>query len=189
MDVSTISVDPAFALQKLDEYKQATKNERHDQDVALRRAYKLAAKYRLINVAAALKETGLNEKGQPRLALARADWKNVAFTSGWIDGVGTRRCFSHTRWLKDNYIRYVIPDGIYPTDALTKNSLSSPVPHIPPSVRPKYKLENYHILFEVKSWEEYPADPYLLRHVHGWIYAVVAEWELSPLELMILGGV
>jgi hypothetical protein len=188
MNVQTIQVDPAHALQKLDEYKQATKNERHEQDVMLRRAYKLAAKgYRLINVAAALKETGLNEKGQPRLALARADWKDVVFTfSWWRSG---KRCFSHIDRPQENYIRYEIPDEIYPAELLTNKHLKSPVPHIPPSARPRYKLENYHILFEVKSWEEYPADPYLLKHVHGWIYAVIAEWELSPLELMILGGV
>jgi hypothetical protein len=29
----------------------------------------------VINIDAAFKETGLNERGQPKLAIARADWK------------------------------------------------------------------------------------------------------------------
>jgi hypothetical protein len=185
MNVQTISVSADDALQKLEEYKLALKSERREQDVVLRKAYKLATKYRLINVANALKETGLNEKGQPYLALARADWDEVHFTfPAWRFNV---RCFSHDPRPYDNYVKYILPDETFGDD-LTRNRLKSPVPYIPPAVRPSFKLENYHILFEVKNWEEYPADPYLLKHVHGWIYAVIAEWELSPLEMMILGS-
>lgn len=33
-----------------------------------------------------------------------------------------------------------------------------------------------------------PGDPALLKHVGGDIYAVVATWDLSPLERLVLSG-
>jgi hypothetical protein len=31
-------------------------------------------------------------------------------------------------------------------------------------------------------------DPYLLRHLHGDAYAVLAEWDLTPLEQLVMTG-
>jgi len=59
-------------------------------------------------------------------------------------------------------------------------------PHIPPALRPKINLKNFHILFEVQSWEEYPVDPFLLRRIQGNLFLIIAEWELTPLEASLL---
>jgi hypothetical protein len=66
--------------------------------------------------------------------------------------------------------------------------LKSAVPHIPANLRPKFKLNNYHILFEVQNWEEYPVDPFLLKRVVGNLFIVIAEWELTELEASLLGS-
>ena len=66
------------------------------------------------------------------------------------------------------------------------SQLRTHVPHVPPDVRPRFKLSNYHILFEVKAWEEYNVDPFLLRRIAGHLYVVEAEWELTELEASLL---
>jgi hypothetical protein len=64
----------------------------------------------------------------------------------------------------------------------------APVPFMPPSVRPKRWLSTYHILFEVERWNTYPADPFLLKHITGWLFVVHAEWDLTELERQLLSG-
>ena len=63
-------------------------------------------------------------------------------------------------------------------------------PIIPPQYRPPFKLENYHLLWEVDRWTVNPQprrDPALLKHVGGDMYAVLAVWDLTELESRILG--
>lgn len=62
------------------------------------------------------------------------------------------------------------------------------VPLIPPNLRPKDSLENYHILWDVQgSWfNEPPKDPFLLKHIDGDLFAVIAEWDLTDLEISVL---
>lgn len=184
MNVSTIAVPKELAIEKLNEYKSVLKQQRRPEDLALQRAFRAARKYRLIDVSMAFKETGLNELGQPKLAIAQADWVNVYFQ---------RRTFRQYRgsWESRKRADYIhIPEDCLNTSIGVGRvaQIMSPVPHIPPGLRPKYKLSNYHILFEVEKWQEYPVDPFLLKRVHGWIFAIIAEWDLTPLEQRILSG-
>ena len=43
------------------------------------------------------------------------------------------------------------------------------------------------ILWEAE-WETVPRDPLLLRHLAGGLYAVMASWDLTPLERAVLKG-
>jgi hypothetical protein len=45
-----------------------------------------------------------------------------------------------------------------------------------------------HILFEVKDWETYPVDPFLMRRISGMLYVIEAEWEFSPVEAELLAS-
>lgn len=71
------------------------------------------------------------------------------------------------------------------------------VPMVPPEVeRRRSVLKDRFILWEVEEWAEPknfrpplpPGDPYLLEHFEGDLYAIVGEWDLTPLEQAIVGG-
>jgi hypothetical protein len=67
------------------------------------------------------------------------------------------------------------------------------VPMIPANVRPKTGAEqDWYILWEVEKWADNQRsiipdlDPYLLKHLGGSLYAVLAEWDLTDLERSIM---
>jgi len=182
MDVPTIVVPPEVAEQKIGEYKTVLKTQRRAEDVEMRRMYKAASRGKpIIDVAAAWKSTGLKD-GYPRLALARADWNECHF-SKWQKEFRDHRFSKRAR---EHWIR--IPDDAWNWNAVGVRDAFSAVPFMPPSVRPRRWLSTYHILFEVEKWTEYPADPFLLKRITGWLFVVEAEWELTPLERSLLQG-
>lgn len=199
MNVSTILVSKEEAKAKLDEYKAVSKAQRREEDDRLIQLYKsVTAGARVLNLQSAFRETGLNEFGQPRLAIARADWKTVHCFSNpyvlgdsWGRSSGTAGFSEDERWeTVKTRANILLPDGTLPDLVDPKwRQLRSPVPHIPPKLRPTIGLHNYHILFEVQRWEEYPADPYLLRRIDGMLFVVWAEWELTELERSLLGSI
>lgn len=75
----------------------------------------------------------------------------------------------------------------------TNSAWAAMVPIVPPRHRPARGLADRLVLWEVENWEwtsvpRPPADPALLRHVGGDIYAVEAQWDLTPLEQLVLSG-
>lgn len=72
--------------------------------------------------------------------------------------------------------------------------LSSLVPMVPADVRPSGNLKYYFVLWEVEQWSDTSLtavpdrDPYLLQHLAGDLYIVVAEWDLTELERAIMTG-
>jgi hypothetical protein len=69
------------------------------------------------------------------------------------------------------------------------------VPIVPPKHRPAgaRTLDSFVVLWEVDDWQwaqvpAPPGDPALLRHVGGDIYAVLAVWDLTELERLVLAG-
>ncbi|MGL4611463.1 MAG: hypothetical protein ACRCYY_17585 [Trueperaceae bacterium] len=198
MNVSTHIIKPEVALRELERYQAIPPSKRSQDDEAFIRLYKSAAKgQRIVNVQDAFKETGLNDLGQPKLALARSVWKDVWFerTYQWRDGKsvsnggGQFLCVQSSWQLQKNHTsKYLnIPQGTF-EPIVTNKTLHSPVPHVPPGLRPKQGLGTTFILFEVEKWNEYPADPFLLRHIQGWLYLVLAEWDLTPLEVSLLSS-
>lgn len=74
---------------------------------------------------------------------------------------------------------------------MTIRYLAAIVPTIPPRLRPPHNLSGYHILWEAEWGQEDvlpPGDPALLRHLGGDLYAVLAVWDLTPLERSVLAG-
>lgn len=65
---------------------------------------------------------------------------------------------------------------------------SALVPSIPPPFRPPHKLSGYHVLWEAEWDRGAPVDPALLKHLGGELYAVLAVWDLTPLEQAVLAG-
>jgi len=182
MNVPTIIVPPEVAEQKLNEYKIALKTQRRSEDVEMRRMYKAAAAGKpIIDVSKAWKLTGLKDT-YPRLALACAHWQQCFFDKYQKEFRDDRRSMR----AREHWIR--IPDDIWDWNNVGRNTVGTAVPFMPPSIRPRRWLSTYHILFEVEQWTEYPADPFLLKHITGWLFVVVAEWELTELERQLLAG-
>jgi len=181
MNVSTIVIPREQALEKLDEYRHIAVNKRRTEDLDFRKLYKAASVYPVLDVANALKETGTNEHGHPKLAFARANWSTVHYST-WENAFSS----SDRYWNKTYAIK--LPTGTYSNPNVKWIRLSSPVPFAPPALRPEDSVSKYHILFEVEKWTEYPADPFLLKHITGWLYAVIGEWDLTELERTLLSG-
>jgi hypothetical protein len=194
MNVNTIAIKQDTAVQKIADIKALSKSQRTEDDDALLSLYTSVAKHgaRVITLSAAFKQAGLNELRQPRIAIAQADWGKVFFKSPWTaDHREARGEFWHRSmsWRRQNAAGVIhVRAGSF--DAIpTNHQISSLVPYVPANVRPKFNLRNYHILFEVEKWTvEMPVDPFLLKHIMGDTYAVIAEWELTELETQLLGG-
>jgi len=77
------------------------------------------------------------------------------------------------------------PDGWQKRNEARARAL---VPMIPPKFRPTAKLSNYHIMFEAVWKPVPPVDPFLLKHLGGTLYVVLAQWDLTPLEQAVLAG-
>jgi hypothetical protein len=74
-----------------------------------------------------------------------------------------------------------------------QSAWSAMVPIVPPKHRPAQAttLASYLVLWEVEEWAwtkvpQPPGDPALLRRVGGDIYAVIATWDLTELEKLVL---
>jgi hypothetical protein len=195
MNVPLIQVSAHEALNKLEDYRWLNENQRTREDERLMKLYKMVSNgARVINVAAAFKFAGLNDKGQPKLAISRADYKSVWFHprmnfERWGRSAGGGGFSELQSWEWHHFSKnYCLPRNTFDDTLLTNQALKTRVPHIPPHIRPTIALKNFHILFEVENWEEYPVDPYLLRHIDGNLFVVVAEWELTELEAALLGS-
>ena len=140
----------------------------------------------------------------PRLAVIRASSRYV-YTLGVESDGAVDFCdrLSPSETLVKGRTRveagFELPDGFTAGDPLTRwgasRAWAAMVPICPPEHRPAgtSTLASFQVLFEVDEWQwqgrpEPPGDPALLKHVGGDIYAVVATWDLSELEQLVLSG-
>ena len=143
----------------------------------------------------------MGNDGRPRLAIARADRKQVKVTDGrfsWRSHVpvghilfdATSENFHDFDYAGSLRIDVPWSDG-KTVQIPTGYAL---VPLVPADVRPSGQLRNYFILWEVEQWSDRrigakpDIDPYLLRHLAGDLYVVEAEWDLTELERAIMSG-
>lgn len=210
MNVSTITVPAEEALTKLAQYKALNARQRTADDERIQSMYAAVSKgARVINIASAFRETGLNDLKQPKLAIARGDWREVFFHPGkWLREENDGTISATGRWSHDKgagsfndadefrwtaYRKTVSFEDTFPHDMAT-GTIKATVPHIPPNIRPVTNLRNFHILFEVENWVPVKAkakpsrDPFLLQRIQGDLFIVVAEWELTALEMSLLGA-
>ena len=199
MQLHTIEMDRAEARARYLEYRDAVR-ERHDAELAeIMRGYRaLARGHQVIDLAATIRaggtvtktvphfRGGAREVTLPALAVMRADqpWCHVQVTR---DGAVA---YHHQGSPRSNETRNLIrlPVGTLDEDITTDYPWRqrAMVPPVPPRLRPKASLGNYHVLWEAE-WERCaPVDPALLRHIGGDLYAVLATWDLTPLERTVL---
>lgn len=191
MQVETITVNRESAHLKWLEYSQMDVSQKTDADWELEKFYDLVSGgAKLLDIEKVFRAGGLHENGLPKLAIAKADKQFCYFHKFFGNGCG----FSGSpRWVIGKTANIVLTN-IFDFSGFELRATSSwgsryrtVVPHIPPDIRPlKSYLKDYHILFEVEDWQSYNRDPLLLKRVNRRFFEVIAEWELSELEAMIL---
>ena len=166
------------------------------EDVATQRGYRALAKgAALIDLRAAFRSTGLDEQGRPMLCIAAADAKWGRFKFNWPnDGGGIfYSTGDRDRQSRSARLNVTAPPGTFPRRTETGSlgglrSLAALAPSIPPEHRPAHALSNYHLLWEAEWRLEPPGDPFLLRHLAGSLYVVLAQWDLTAVEQAVLAG-
>lgn len=203
MNVATITMDKDKAREKL----RAFRAERHkDADEFYRgceAGYSaLAEGTPLIRLDEAIRNGGFFDDMRPKLAIARADREQVFFRWNAHSTTAQFNANKSHRWgrqfeslmcdvdLKQQHgMKY--SGGKY--DKTVEGFAR--VPAVPADARPATgQLRDWFILWEVEEWAdkpftaEPPRDPFLLKHIGGQLYAVLAEWDLTELERAVMGS-
>lgn len=181
--VPMISMDKGEARKAFLAYRDAVRKRASKEDEALTRGYRALAKgQKIIELSQTFKAAGVDDRFRPRLAIARASWAEVWF-------IGSEMEFRRSRCVPGNCRRGWIrlPENALPNSVRAAPASRAVLPLISPQYRPDGSLEGYHILWE-PAWEEPPRDPILLKHLAGWLYAVLAVWDLTELERAVLRG-
>lgn len=186
MDVKTISMDKVDAEKKLDEYSKIT-NKEEKYLKQLRNAYSfLKDGKKLVDIYDVFKNCG-TKGGLPKFAIARADRKTGLFLKR-RNGAGS---FGHYAGRWRNFCSdVVLPKGTFRYVTKKTEHFKTKTPIIPLEIKTK-KLKDLWVLWEVEDWEKIavpPADPILLVRISKNLFAIIASWDLTPLERAIVRG-
>jgi hypothetical protein len=176
------------------------------EDDAILRSYQaLSRGRRVLELVATMRAAGCyaaddrvpQNRLRPRFAIARADKQWC-----WFDYDGARPRFvseEHAHWSHRTrgmkHVSKTLPAHTFAAheqlsrDQTEKLAARALLPAIPLVLRPAAaRLREYLVLWEA-TWEEAPPrDPLLLAPLGGTLYAVVAQWDLSPLERAAMMG-
>jgi hypothetical protein len=188
MPVETLTLDRSEAHKMWLKY-QTHKHYQSPFDAEVERIYKAIANGKVVvNALASIVKAGLGEDRLPKLAIARAD-ERICWLAPRSNGSAS---FSGVRWpngrtSRDRYFDF--PADSFPGIS-TRHDASAAMPHIPPDIRPKRGIQNYHVLWEAIWRPEPPRDPLLLRRVGktGDFWLVVGAWELTDVERAVMAG-
>lgn len=187
MNVQLIKESWPQAHEHYEQYREAMKRTglKYFEHLA-RAAYHLEQGRAIIDIYATLKQAGLNAEGDPRLAISRADLKEIEFRKANPGGGVFRFGYKDMR----------MPNGTFPPWpheaenhwSLKRVQIATRVPIVPPQHMPKGSLASHYILWEVEKWDAVPVDPILLRRINQNLFAVLATWDLTPLEQALVNG-
>lgn len=196
MELATLDVPRDEARAKYLEYRHAI-TERHDAELAaIAAGYRAIARgHQVIDLAATLQAGGTvtithgrTEHQLPALAVARAEDRFATCACDTNGAVSFQALHRDGRWTRPtNRKDLTFPAGTIPGLTWSRHRFQAVVPIIPPGLRPARGLSRLHILWEAEWTPAPPVDPALLRHLRGNLYAVLAVWDLTPLEQAVLG--
>jgi hypothetical protein len=151
--------------------------------------YHLSKERKIIDIFEAFKFAGLNEKDEPKLAIAKADSKWITF----VKQDKKRGYFSEYRNKDSVYLPENTFNKEFPLEAgswvFSNERIRTKVPIIPANKLPKKgKLKDFYILWEVNSWETLPRDPFLLKRISNNLFVIMSSWNLTKLEQSIMRG-
>ncbi len=211
MNVDKIKMPIELAKQEWKKYNDLlkTRKEKYLEDMK-KAMHQLKQGNELIDIYVVMEKTGVNKLQQPKLAIARADWKNVFFIKkddgrGFYAGIKKSwqlasdgdidmkpKTFMH--WAR-------IQDNIKMSDNTTRKvdrrweianeTLKTKVPIIPSNLYPEGDLAGYYILWEVEQWQDVPPpkdDPILLKRITTNLFVILGYWDVTDLEQSIING-
>lgn len=171
--------------------------------------YQLSQGKALIDINKVMEKAGVTKNYEPKLAIARADWKEVYFykkdSGRGFFSEGSRDWYiksdgdidlppeTFVQWLRTK-------DDITMSDKTIRQAdnrwniqtpqIKTKVPIIPVQLMPEGKLSEYYILWEAEKWEELPKqdDPLLLKRITENLFVILSAWEVTALEQSIISG-
>lgn len=206
MLLNLLTEEPAVARKQFLDYRNELRQRRRDEatrevDAAMRDAYKWLAKgFSLIRMTEALRAGGTEVRAVgsrkallPRLALAQIGYPRVWTNAIDTDGSVMFSVKQLDRWSLSRDQRYarrfdpIFEPGEWEERANAR--FSARVPIVPPEHRPSERtMGTCHVLFEAEwQGDPVPGDPALVKWVGGDLWAVLATWDLTPLEAAVLG--
>ena len=205
MDVTTISMTEEDAEQKYQEYLEVVKTHKEKYLEDLKKVYKaLSDGKKVIDIYKAFKDTGVNEEGDPKLAISVADGRSVFFFKeagggGLFSGNdGRSELVADVRLPGDTFPRWKMMKGTESWNSdrriIRRRKITTKVPLVPAYLMPNGGLSNYYLLWEVDEWKEEDApiaakDPFLLRRINANTFIVFAAWDLTEVEQIVMRGV
>lgn len=193
MNAPTLTMPQEEAKQRLEEYRASRHHAANAEYRRIAEAYAALAKGTpLLQLSEAFKLAPRDDKGRPRLAIARADAEEVRLRQ-WAGAGRYEFGISHNTVYRR--IRAHIHVALPPVAAdLVGFAL---VPIIPPAAKAAakgLKPKEVFVLWEVEAWASSSSltrpdrDPFLLKRLDDDLYAVLAEWDLTEVERAILAG-
>jgi hypothetical protein len=186
MQTRQIALDKAEAAKLFRKYREhraySTPADREIERIA-----KMVAEGRIVvQGVGSIVAAGVNAEGLPKLAIARADAPTCHLQ---LNHDGSAR-MSIAEWQRSRAkigTSFIFPPGAFATRQ--RGPFKSAVPLIPPDIRPRRGLENYHILYEAEWRQVVPVDPLLLRRIgKSDLWIVVGAWELTAIERAVVAG-
>ena len=190
MKVDQLVLSQGEAVKLMHRYQTHKHYAKPDQiDMEVERIAKLIAKGKVVvRGAGSVIGSGLDEDTHlPKLAIARAD-------SPWCrlnpNKDGGAEMLSGIDWANGNTSRdrvFRFDAGSFPFLAAGKWGQKAIMPHIPPDIRPRRGIENYHVIWEA-IWEKVPpVDPILCRRIgKSDFFLVLAQWDLTEVERAVM---
>lgn len=198
MDAQTITMPPEEAQQRLKAYRRQLHRKADAEFQAIAEGYEQLAKGRaLIDVAIALQQCPRDAKNRPRLAIARSDRREVHYWRRGGDDVFASDARS-SEWKRGRppvelRRRFPVP---LPAGSSSPDEGYAMVPIVPADALETAgnpSLKKCFTLWEVEQWRDRQRvmpdrDPFLLQHLGGSLYVVLAEWDLTDLERAVMQG-
>ena len=210
MELEKIQMPKEKAREEWKIYNNLIK-ERHDKylEDMKKCMYQLSQGKVLIDINKVMEKSGVTKDYQPKLAIARADWKECHFHKkdsgrGFFSG-DSKSWFiksggdidlppeTFVQWLrgtqdinlKDGGVGKLVKNQEW---AIPKAQIKTKVPIIPAQLMPKGQLIEYYILWEINKWEELPKqdDPLLLKRITENLFVILSAWDVTELEQSII---
>lgn len=210
MEIQKIQMPKEKAKAEWKIYNQLIKK-RHDKYlVDMKKCmYQLSQGKALIDINKVMEKAGVTKNYEPKMAIARADWKECYFRkkdSGRGFFAGEQKSWyekskgeidmppeTFVQWLR-------VKDNITMSDKTVRKAerrweiqtpnIKTKVPIIPAQLMPEGSLSEYYILWEVDKWEELPKqdDPLLLKRITENLFVILSAWDVTELEQSIISG-